>query len=281
MLKEIQCSIIADYETGFGNQLFLIAACCNLAERYGVEVQVPKNWIGWRLFDLPPYVTYLKSPVQITESELYFRSLESLPERINIKGNFQDSLTGASYSREFARNLIKFKKAWEAIFKDSSSYLAVHIRRGDFRHYQNVFYMPTDDCISREIQKIRFQIPEGIPVRFLYDVSTYRALEDTDRAVYPRWVHQVESSLTPDLTFLPDFFCMMNSTYLMRAPSTFSYWAGLLHRGKKVFSPDIHPNNLPEETSDLQTPTPFGPCDVSYREGNRGRLSAAYFPLPF
>ena len=57
-----------------------------------------------------------------------------------------------------------------------------------------------------------------------------------------------------DLSFLPDFIEMVQTRYLLRANSTFSFWASFFNTIGKVYSPLVE-NRI-------------GECDVEFIEGN-------------
>lgn len=277
MVTEIQISTLTN-GMGWGNQLFNFVMGCHLAEHYKVPLLVPNDWVGWKLLNFPSYVKVLTCLSPVTELEPLIKSRTPLSGKLNIKGNFQDVSSGATYTKEFAQSKVKFKQGWLNAFKAESSYLAVHIRRGDYKNYKDGFYLPTDSCIRRNVSKIVRSLKiRDYETRYVYDMDSYRVGGDISNDLFPRWRNPSEKYLDPDIKFLSDFLCLMNAPVLMRAPSTFSYWAGLLNTKGAVYSPLIYPITPDGD----QGPTPFGNCDVDFIEGNVGRLTGLYNPLPF
>lgn len=73
------------------------------------------------------------------------------------------------------------------------------------------------------------------------------------------------AGLDPFLDFLPDFWALATADVLIRAPSSFSYWAGVIGTNKRIFCPDLKP-----EHGDGQF------HDVNFVQGNHTTLRPDY-----
>jgi hypothetical protein len=156
---------------------------------------------------------------------------------IDLKGYFQHQIFLDFYSRAEAREWLKLKPQFERYAPDIGiEYSAAHIRKGDYvndpglsRLYCDISEVSYDSAIDHfEIPKPVFRVCEGW------------------RAPPPELQQQ-------GLGWLPDWLLLRDAAHLLRANSTFSWWAGVLGNGK-VYAPFV---------SDW-----VGPQDVPFFEGN-------------
>lgn len=182
----------------FGNQMFQYAHARALAERDGLELRTPR-WVGERVFDINP------TPEPNYSGEY-------------LHGYFQNQHS-AIYTKSQVKNWFKFRPWVESKLKHltpAPETIVGHIRRGDMAGYgYPVLKMDSyfDACILH-----------GLDYRHLCYV-----LEEA-----PTHVDGIE----PELSWLPDFYIMAKATTLLRANSTFSWWAAAIGNAR-VFSPDI------------------------------------------
>lgn len=155
---------------------------------------------------------------------------------IDLYGYFQNEDSLSLYSVKQAKDWLKFKEEWKTQFpKKHEKYIAIHQRHGDYvSRYLHQFCVPNPQCALSLAWCIQCEVDGQLPVVIVSEETA----EDYD---------------DPELSFLPDFFTLMQADYLIRANSSFSWWAGTLGDGK-VYCPVV---------SDL-----VGWQDVSFVQGN-------------
>lgn len=227
-----------------GNQLFAYCFAKGYALHHRCEFQVP-DWWGRRVFinANEPFVT-----AHLPQTELEGRSSQQLGyffgrTDIDINAFAQHQMFLDYYTRAYVREWLKLKPEWER-YAPKGVYSAMHIRRGDYlsEGHRNHYCEISELSYERAIEK--FQIPRPV----------IRVSEETN-SLPEGWNHA-------DLSWLPDFLTLRNAAYLIRANSTFSWWAGTLGHGK-VYSPFVH--------------TKVGLHDVDFVEGNHEN-TAGVFP---
>lgn len=185
----------------FGNQLHQYVTARKYAESVGAELEVP-DWVGKDLFSLTerPWSTELPEVGDVEEGQT----------NVRLVGYFQTQRWVGTLSRaEIRRWLVLQPAFFEACGSviPSRPYTAAHLRQGDYLgnpHYANV------------------------PERSYLRACTEHGLGSIDawaREGSPRVVAGV-----PD--FLPDFLILMRATTMLRANSTFSWWAATLGSGE-------------------------------------------------
>jgi hypothetical protein len=189
------------------------------AERVGAELQM-EAWIGEKVFDVPiNHVTDENKNLPI-RSELDLRPDET---NVCIRGYAQRQ-EAIIYTKTQARAWLKLSHSWSFVMPEGHvlpNYDAViaHRRVGDYAgpnsHWPIVsersivnFVRATPELASREIEIV---CPET---------------EDA-------------SHLPAELHFLPDFYRLVHSEFLIRGNSSFSWLAALLSNAQHVWSPRI------------------------------------------
>jgi len=218
----------------FGNQIFQYLFARAYAEANDATLEVP-SWIGQKIFK---NVNHPTPSVRLRTTKL-----DEFPNGINIdihgycqKKEFIDILSEAKI-----REWLQFQDKWLEYFKDLKSITVAHIRRGDYLTlYSNIFCVISKKSYYDACDK--FEIPR------MYSDIVWKSEEEP-----VQW-----KGLNNDLSFLPDFFEMIQSQYLLRANSTFSFWAGFFNTTGKVYSPIVEGR--------------LGECDVEFVEGNHPKI---------
>ncbi len=221
----------------FGNQIFQYLFARAYAEKNNAVLEIP-SWIGEKIFK---NVSHPKPSVNLPSTKL-----DEFPKdgkvNINIFGYCQKKEYIDILSESKIREWLQFQDRWIKFFENLKSVTIAHIRRGDYLTlYSNIFCIVTKKSYYTACDK--FDIPRtlsgGIIWRSEEAPLKWRDLDD-------------------DLSFLPDFFEMMQCQYLLRANSTFSFWAGFFNTKGKVYSPVVGGR--------------LGECDVDFVEGNSPKL---------
>jgi hypothetical protein len=237
-MRPIVQAVIKD---GLGNQLFRYAFAKAYAERNGAVLET-NPWIGQRLFEIddPPYSTELTS---LKDGPFLPHPAERGPVNIRLDDFFWGSKHLAYYSVSWAKKVFQWrgeiiKSQWWDIAKNIASrpYVAMHIRRGDY--VTEGYPLVSEASYERAYREYA-----------LYVYSPIRRV--TDGQVVIRQYEGYES-------FLGDFFTLMLAPVLLRANSTFSWWAATLGDGR-VYSPVIDQPGS-------------GPQDVPFILGNTARI---------
>jgi len=210
----------------FGNQLFQYAFARRYCERYGAELQTPP-WVGQDLF------RNVQDP--LIEKVLPPFPEDRLPQGetdIDLTGYFQRPEHLATYTRSWARDLFWFQPHWLEAHPKRGDYAAAHLRRGDYLEHQDEYAIITLGSYRQAHQ------------RYCPDLPLV-------------WVRE-KTSVRQPYAFVPDFLRLMQADALLRANSTFSWWAGTLGHGR-VYSPNIQQER--------------GVAAVDFVEGNHCRLT--------
>lgn len=206
----IQCHFMGR----FGNQCFAYAFAAAYAEKHGCELQTDP-WIGERIFVMD------RKPIRMPLPRRSDHDLINGETNVSLRGYFQNARS-AIYNQEQIRKWFRFRPHVEAALQTlvpAESTVVAHLRRGDFIGYNyplvaEASYRRCCRDISGDEKQLMF-LAEESPA--------------------------THSDFTGELSFVPDFFRMAKAKTLLRANSSFSFWAGALveAHGGRVFSPKI------------------------------------------
>lgn len=197
----------------FGNQIFQYIFARAYAEKYNATLEIP-DWIGQKIFK---DVKHNKLSKQLPRTEI--DNLNFGDVNIDLMGYFQKKEHIAILEKDKIRVWLQFQDKWIEKFKDLSFDVVAHLRRGDYaRKYSHVF------CVISEKSYLDACNKFGISKENIVWLS-----EENQRKV---------DDLDDDIQFLPDFFSMVNADVLLRANSTFSFWAGFFNKNR-VYSPVV------------------------------------------
>jgi len=231
MEKIVSCSCLGNFGR-FGNQLFQYAVARKYAELHDAVLETP-SWIGQRLF-------FIEDPP--ISQPLPRMPLDHLPwgrTSVDLFGYFQYQEAVDALRVDELRRWFAFRPEWTSLFpKSRPDYIAAHLRRGDYLGLKHVF------AVVSEQSYLDACVRHGLDPAALV------------------WVGEELHTPNPELDeqgldFLADFLTLMNADVVLRANSTFSWWAGLLGEGR-VFSPLVE-----DRTGDQ---------DVAFVEGNWPRI---------
>jgi hypothetical protein len=211
----------------FGNSLFQYAFAKGYAESVGEKLHVPADWYARQIFEIDD------PPLEGEVPPCY--GFDSIPKtnHADIHGYYQYQDALDFYSAKKARTWLQLRTKWNRLATVKEPYTAFHIRRGDYLSYKHLYCVPMATSYLK-CYETRTELP-----RLLIYVGDETPIIDKE---------------VPDaFAFLPDFVCLMRATALLRANSSFSWWAATLG-GARVFSPDVGSR--------------VGEVDVEFVEGN-------------
>lgn len=217
----------------FGNQIFQYLFARSYAEIVGAELEIP-NWIGQKIFkncEHPcPSVRLPRTAID---------SFNWGDTNIDLFGYFQTEKFIHILSESKIRKWLVFKEEWTDLFKKKDGYcVAAHLRRGDYKTlYSDVFCSVSEKSYIDACDKFGIR----------KDCVVWLSEEN----------QKIDNRVSSDLQFLPDFFTMINADVLLRANSTFSFWAGFFGKGQ-VYSPNVRGKR--------------GLCDVEFVKGNHSSV---------
>lgn len=229
MAKRIQISCLGKFGR-FGNQLFQYAFAKSYAKKYNCILEIPKNWKGRKIFkniDEPS----IGDPLPKTK-------LDIIPwgrKNIDLFGYFCAPDFVKFLTRKKLKEWFEIKDKWMDLFPKSKKYLAAHLRRGDYTTTFSYLYCTISkksylDAISR------FKLDKYNTIWVSEDNKKQHPLCDQEK-----------------LPFLPDFITLLNADVILRANSSFSFWAAVLSDGE-IYSPIVKKRT--------------GPHDVEFVRGN-------------
>jgi hypothetical protein len=235
-------SIALNFGTGIGyrlgNQMSQYAFAKSYAEQHHCQLQTTP-WIGQRIFQLDD------SPLERPYPNRNDLKLEQWSGETNIAiVGYAQHQKHLIYSRAEALKWFTFRPEVLAQLSGVPHYkAAAHLRWGDFATTPGFIIISKESYLAACRQF-------GIDPSELHFISEENPLTVPD--------------LDPGLSFLPDFYALIQADILLRAPSTFSWWAGVLGNHTRIFSPDQRgiPHSQP------------APQRVPFVEGNHMPITA-------
>jgi hypothetical protein len=228
-----------------GNTLFQYMFARGYCERFGFELHTDP-WIGEKIFQNVSHPRPERELPRRAESTLNMKVGEG---EVSYYSYSQCQNCAEFYSMRKVREWLQFRpEVTEALatFVPEDGRVVAHVRRGDFAGYG----YPLVSKASYIIQARRL----GAKLEDVVFVSDE----------HPMLHHSFDGVLAG----VPDFYRLANASILLRANSTFSFWAGVIaeadHRAM-VFSPVV---------ASLLGGVEH---DVPFVEGNHARLSAFDF----
>ncbi len=233
--------VTVNMEARWGNQLFRYCYARGYAQKVGAELRTTP-WVGQKIFHLSD------APMESGLPQRYDMDLETWDGETNIEltgwGLHQKCLL---YNRDDARRWLRFQP-WveEAIQRIPRHDLAAHIRHGDFVTEEK-YVAVSQSSYLRACRDF------NLPAENLVFVSEDR----------PASIPALEKE---EVGFLADFVRLMRAQLLLRANSTFSWWAHVLGENKRIFAPMLR-GTLP--VAGITQAVPFV-------EGNYPAISCAH-----
>lgn len=180
----------------FGNNLYQYAAVRKYAQIIGAKFESPE-WVGRDLFGLtdPNYSSTLP---EVSDQYLQWGRTD-----ICLSGYFQTPQWVGLLSRAELRRWFILRSKFFVPVLPTKAYTAAHLRQGDY---------------------IGNPVYANVPERSYDRACVEHSLGPID--VWARQNSPRVASGVPD--FLPDFLVLMRASILLRANSTFSWWAGVL-----------------------------------------------------
>ena len=222
----IQISCLGRYGR-FGNQLFQYAFARAYAEKYNCVLETPP-WVGEFIFGVHHNRPSRKLPA--------FSANAGVPTgevNIDLVGYFVNDAALNLMTRQWLRRIYTIKPGLlHCVPKESDYYIAAHLRRGDYAALS--WPMVTEQSYLTACDK------HGLDRNKIVWISEDKA----------RKVQDFENN---GVGFLADFIRLINADVILRANSTFSWWASTLSNAH-IYSPLI---------GDM-----VGPVTVEFVDGN-------------
>ena len=217
---------------GLGNKLFGYCFARAYAETYNCELHVqgglyPQKWnIIFEGTDHPPVTHNL--PIRHSfELEQWDGETD-----IRIEG-FCQHQKNLIYTRRQVKEWLRLKPEVEELVAGIESVdILANQRLGDYCLPCNPFAWVSRDSYLE--CWARYNLPGTITWQ---DVDTHYPWPNHDASLFKRHEHHAEWDERMD--FLPDLVVMMRAKILLRANSTFGWWAHELGDNERVFCPDV------------------------------------------
>lgn len=215
----------------FGNQLFQYCHAKALARQLNTNLQIPADWIGRKIFKIPEEPILINLP-----------NSNKNQDNVNLYGYFQSS--PLLYTKSDVKQWLQFRE--DLNIDQYYPRYVFHVRQfNDTERYASIKPIAYHKFIAKEF--------DG---RDFYRVGKWKVRNNI--------VDPGEFTKQTDIDFLGDFLILMNAKILVRANSTFSFWAGLLgeiHNDTEVYSPKVE-----DQIGDLS--------EVEFVKGNHCKMAS-------
>lgn len=238
----------------FGNQMYQYAFVRKYAELTKSNLETPK-WIGESIFkNVPSNPIKTKGLKKVHTKKTYPSECCDLNTNLDFSGQYQCQCH-LIYSREWVRNLYEYNSKTLKMLGnvELTDYVAVHVRRGDYVSLGS-YCVVSQESYEELFRQLQISVKDVI---WIYDDR-----DNMHSFKYPRYKCNRYDQLKNHEKMMLDFWYLQNSRILIRSNSTFSVWAGILHRGESVYSPDV---------GDLR-----GEHTVQFVKGNCCRCTPSY-----
>jgi len=222
---------------GLGNQLHQYCAARKYAEIHGATLEVPE-WAGRHIFGLSEEPGFSCDLPEVSDGNAGPSNvIREGQVDVRLGGYFQSQNWIDRLSREEIKRWLQVEPKWLDLCGRGSHQLVAHVRQGDYLGH---------DCYA------------NIPER-----SYVRACEEHNLPIVcMRWVRQdqprIIRGVPGSFSYLPDFLTIMQAEVILRANSTFSWWAAVLSDAQ-IFAPVVEDY--------------VGEYDASFIEGNWPRCA--------
>lgn len=237
-----------------GNAFFQYAFARGYAKVMGCDLQTP-DWWGRRIFPVAAADPLIdrELPPTICDSVCFRKGLPVGyfigKDDIDLYGYFQHDLFVSFYTRKQVREWFKIRFELECYSPEASGatagggYSALHLRRGDYETppFNTLYCTVSDESYVNAIEQ--FEIPG--PVIKVYDGCYTPTQRLVDLGV----------------PWLSDWLTLRDADHLLRANSSFSWWAAACGHGK-VYSPVVEKL--------------VGPQTVPFVEGNHPNTAGIF-----
>jgi hypothetical protein len=219
---------------GFGNQLHQYAAARKYAELVDARLEVPPDsrWIP-AIFGTADPTWSCDLPEVNDGASGHGPTVEWGQVNVRLGGYFQtQAWVGRLSRRELQRWLVPRREHLDRVALPAAGYVAAHVRRGDYVNHP-LYCTVSELSYTRAAEALGLHIDE--------------------------WVTQERPRPGPrGLEFLGDWLVLMRAETLLRANSTFSWWAAVLGHGD-VYAPIVEDR--------------VGEHDVEFSRGNWPRCA--------
>ena len=225
----MSCRIVQFTQLGnfgrFGNQLFQYVFARAYAEAYDATLEIP-NWIGEKIFKNVSHASVSKRLPMLGIDVINWGDVN-----IDLCGYFQTARCFDFLSESKIRQWLQFKDHFNVNAVNSVE-LAAHLRIGDYKTlWPNVFcqiseqsYIDCADQLGIPSENITWVSEEGTKRNSQFDSISY---QQTPGCMYGGGQYNDKG-----ISFLPDFFTLMNAKVLLRSNSSFSFWAGFFNTNR-------------------------------------------------
>ena len=234
----------------WGNQIFSYCFAKGLAEHFGCELQVPSDWVGRKIFQIPEAGISTKLPST---------ALDQIPSGPgwDLFGYWQNQRSIDFYSRTKAKGWLKLQPHLEKRYSKPihERWTAIHRRFGDYRKLaeNKILCIPAQEsifkcCVDNKIlTDYTVWVDEENKVPKMFDFPPM----DTQTNSFS----EHDNFLYSDISFLDDWMVLVKASTLIRTNSTFSFIANILASSEqKLYSPIVKDK--------------YGYAEVDFVEGN-------------
>jgi len=199
-------SISVNFLGRFGNQMFQYAVARAYAELHQASFHT-KPWVGQKIFELSDQ-PFKQLP------EVGFDELPFGKTNITLHGHFLFDEATKILSLQKLRQWFRLQSRWQNLVDQKE--IVAHLRWGDFAQ-SGAYCLITKESYINACHKYNLN----------HNNLTWVG-EDINNQVI----------LNGELSFLPDFIVLMKAKTILRANSSFSWWAATLNIGS-VYSPIV------------------------------------------
>lgn len=211
-----------------GNQLFQIYSTSGLAKKLGKQAKFP-NWKYSEFFKNPPQTTSVYPEKTYYEKDLRYNPsiLDDLREfeSVNLLGYFQSPLY---FDKSFKLEPKNFRNPLGNV----KNCVAMHIRRGDFLRFKNIYINLFDDT---EYYQLALNQLKGRKVFVFSDDIGYCKKNRERLNIKDKELEFVGPEF--NLSDIKELLLISKFPFIITANSTFSWWGAYLSKKSKVYTP--------------------------------------------
>jgi hypothetical protein len=194
--------------------------------------KISRNRLGFQIIGFLGHKVFYSSEIGYDEKLIERKKVKRIEGYFQTYRYFDELL-----DPELKSLKLKNETAWFARIKEELElipFVAIHIRRGDFKNFSTNVGLLSHVYYTTAIRKIDLSLGESLPlIVFSDEISVAKVLLREYDSRIAMWV-----SPPKDSSPIESLLLMSDATGIVIANSTYSWWAAKLGRAKQVIAPE-------------------------------------------